>query len=474
MKKLNTIIAAVIITAVLSGCTANDNSHSAVYSDKTSVSKGVVAYFFNSAYQSFVTQYKSQLDSLGIDTKVSLAEQNCTLSDEKITWYDYFMNSAEETVKTAVILKDTYTKVSQADVDSRIKKALDILKDNAKSDGMTVENYIKMHFGEDVSYEDAKFAIELESHSKASYDTFIKSLDMSDEKTESYFRGHKKSYCTVDYFYFCVPGPESQDLYEINRTRQIADELAEKKTEKEFTSYIEKYMREYIENMGLELTEKEISKKIKKNLDAAVCNNVQYTDNSFGNWAFDSDRKKGESLVITNPDDNGYFVYVLKNPPKRNTSKITTLRQIQIDISDKNSVKSAKEKLENIKKQVKSENYSEAVFISTAASFSDDKTTSNSGGLYKDAVRGDFSAKPDIENWVFSKDRKVGDCEIITTDKSVHLIYIENIGDEAWKKQVTDGYKAVKFNNFIEESGDDCLIHINSNIISQIKQIDIG
>ena len=54
-----------------------------------------VSYFYNTIYNSFVSQNSYYLSVYGLDTSKSLKEQDCPVTDGG-TWYDYFRDQALE------------------------------------------------------------------------------------------------------------------------------------------------------------------------------------------------------------------------------------------------------------------------------------------------------------------------------------------------------------------------------------------
>ena len=62
-----------------------------------------VSYFYNTIYNSFVSQNSYYLSVYGLDTSKSLKEQDCPVTDGG-TWYDYFRDQALESLKSYALL----------------------------------------------------------------------------------------------------------------------------------------------------------------------------------------------------------------------------------------------------------------------------------------------------------------------------------------------------------------------------------
>ena len=93
------IIVAILIAAIL---LANSNffysKTPAVKVGSTRYSAAQMDFYYRTQYLNFMNQYGSYASMFGLDTSKSLKDQECTMSEDGGTWYDYFMKQAEDYV----------------------------------------------------------------------------------------------------------------------------------------------------------------------------------------------------------------------------------------------------------------------------------------------------------------------------------------------------------------------------------------
>ncbi len=478
MKKIISIILICLLACVtIAGCDSKevDRTKSAIYTDNFEITTGMLSYYFNVQYISFLNRYADSLDEIGLDTSKPLSEQPCSFS-RNTNWYDYFMDIAKERLTQCLIISE------QAKIDGKklnkaeLKEVDDLKKEisaDAKEKKLSTEKYITDTFGDAVSLEDIIACTKLEKLTSKYYKDFTSTLDTREEAMEDYFEGHKKTYCTVDYLFFSLP-INTTDQIETNSIHQKAIDISESKTAEDFIKSARQYIYDYYDGNYPDLSEKEVDTIVdtaEKNMK--VTNEPYNSASAASRWAFSDKRVEKDGIVIKNDEQNSYDVYYLIKLPSREEHKLTTIRQILIDPADYKNDKAAKKQANQILEQLQNAKFSKEEFVRLAAEYSTDTATATLGGLYENLSKGALKDAKEIENWIFADDRLVGDSAIIETKAyGIHIVYIEHQGDPVWLEQVRQGFMNARFEDYISELCDEYMVYENNNIIYKITETD--
>ena len=480
IKKLSVILAIALILGCFSGCKEEperDVSDFAMYSDNYEVSEGMVKYYFNLQYKSFVNVYSDNLENIGLDTSLPLSEQECNVDSSKASWYDYFMDSAKEKFSQLLAVREQ-AKADSVELSSkdrqRIEENFSLIKEAAENLDLSLEEYLGENFGDGVSEEDARAYLELEQFGSKYYDKYISSLDKTDGRLEEYFDGHKKIYCTVDYLRFETT-PVGDDIMAMTNARSAADYIAEAKSVEEFEDRVYSYVvNYYVDNYADKYSDKEIAKKAKEAASDCYVKNAAYQSSDTAlRWAFDSEREAGDSTVEQDDENRKCYVYYLAVPMQKETYETPNIRHILFGLDDNVTFADAKVKADEVLSNLSSAGFSEESFKTAAKQYSADTITKNSGGKYEEVLKNSF-AYSEIDEWLFADDRKAGDSTLIKTDSGWHLFYIESYGREAWKVQAETGLCNNEFSKYLSDLCDEYVVHINSNVIYRIEEANFN
>lgn len=86
-----------IVVTVANSKVIERNADAVAIGDETYTAADV-SYFYNTIYNSFVSQNSYYLSVYGLDTSKSLKEQDCPINGS--TWYDYFRDQALDSLKS--------------------------------------------------------------------------------------------------------------------------------------------------------------------------------------------------------------------------------------------------------------------------------------------------------------------------------------------------------------------------------------
>jgi len=481
MKKiLSLCIAVLIIVFSFAGCKEEqrDVSDLAIYSQNFGINEAMVEYYLNLQYKTFVNLYSDNLEDIGLDTSLPLAEQKCTLDTTKATWYDYFMDSVKEKLSDYLIVaekaKEDGMKLLHVEK-QKIDENIELLKEAAEAEDTKFSKYISQNYGKSVTEEDIRACMELETLATRMYNEYSESLDLSNMALEKYFSSHKKAYCTVSYLCFQIDG-QTSDSSEAISISKAASNIASKNSEKKFLEAVKDYVVNYYTNHRDEFESDEIEEIAEKAASDCRFEDVAYYSGNAGvRWAFEEERIAGDTTVIKDEENNLYYVYYLLSPMKRDEYKTVNIRQILFSLEDYETYDKALFSAEECKRILEERTFAESTFKALAKQYSSDSLTKNSGGYYENVFKGTFDQSvEEIEEWIFSEDREEGNIEIIKTSLGQHLIYLEELSDEAWEVRVRNDLKDSRFNSYLSDLGDEYKLHINSNIIYSIGEITLS
>ena len=162
-KRSNTIYLLVAIAFVVVGIISlvwksgiTERNVTAVTIDGENYTAAETQYYYINNYQSFVSNYYYYLSYFGLDTSKSLKEQECAMTDDGSTWYDYFLNQATQQMaaiqslgKAAKEAGMSWDESMQADFD----EAMDSLQSStdsynaSKGTSLNTKGYLQLIYG---------------------------------------------------------------------------------------------------------------------------------------------------------------------------------------------------------------------------------------------------------------------------------------------------------------------------------------
>ena len=228
-KKILIVTAVVLAFAALIGLTLyNKNEDEGIFwrnrtvmkTDNFKVTNGMLAYYFREAYSTTYTNYvnsfgESMMQYIGLSTDKPLKDQPFTMGGEDSeyeTWYDYFMDQAKTTASQYLSLgeaaKAAGVKLTDEDKKS-IDEQIDTYKGYAKTNGMSLDSYLRNVFGKPVTKSNLKKALELETLARRYASEFSDGVDVSEETLEKTYNDDPLTYENVSYLTYQI---KSSDL----------------------------------------------------------------------------------------------------------------------------------------------------------------------------------------------------------------------------------------------------------------------
>ncbi len=479
MKRfISTLLTAAMLLATLCGCSSEKErpvDTLAMYTENYEITEKMLTYYFNAQYLAFVNANSEYLDQYGLDTSISLADQECPINGTN--WYDYFMDIAKEKLTQCLVVSEMYNEKGKPLTDKekkQITKNMDTLKAQAKKSGKKFSEYIELNFGEGVTEKIVRKVAEMEALTTRYYGEFEKQLDTSEAAIEKYYEGHKKLFTTVDYLYFYI-APSSGDVNNSTGAHRVAINLSSVTSSEEFLAGVEQYVKDYYEeNYGDKVDKKALKEKINEAKESCFVKEARYDSSSAASrWAFDEERTVNSGTLLEDAETGGYHVYFLTSLPARQDYNSMDIRQIVFDPKDYDNDDAAFQMAQETLINIIDNNCSESSFKKFAKKYSSDTISKNNGGLYEGITKGSIVNAATLEEWIFDPQREVGNIKLLQTESyGYHVVYIDKIGKPVWQIQAKESMVASKFNEHVSDMGDDYVVHINDNVVYSINETD--
>lgn len=444
----------VVVAAALLVWNSNiiQRSSTAVTVDGEEYSAAEVGYFYHSAYNGIVN---SQAGSyLGIDPQKPLKEQEVSemagmlgiQAEEGMTWDDYFRKAAKDQLVQLTALKRgaaeaefEFTDAMQAEVDQTLEQ----LSSTAKQAGMSAKAYLKAVFGPNMTMGVFKDILHDSIWASEFAADHQDNLKYSDSEIEKYYQKNKDQFDVVSYdtiFFNGAAEPTKDDKGE----SVPPTEEENKKASKAAKEAAEEALSQVQAGGDMEA----IAKDYKMASFSSKADATNYGD-EMSKWLFDKDRTEGETGLV---ESNGSYYVVTFHERGRNDYNTVNVRHIlkKLDTTGLDpQAEDYKDKVEELKKTAKAEAdkvlqewkdgaATEESFAELANKNSDDGGSNTKGGLYEQVPKGQMV--PAFNDWIFDKDRQVGDTDILFVDAGnymgYHVMYF--CGEDApyWTVQV--------------------------------------
>lgn len=444
MKKiLSFVLVLVMILSVVSltACGKKKTGAEVVASTADfSVTQGMFAYFYKVTYSS----YESYLEGLGVDTNVSLKQQECpyVLKGDK-TWFTYFVEMTKDYVSEILALcQEAYeagVTLDDEDIKS-IDSYMTEINNAAKNYGAGIDEYVSLVVKNPFTGVDLRKCLEMEALAAKYSDEFYNTIDLSDDKIEEYYQANKAYYDTVDLYAFTV----AADAEDIDYVRDAIAKLQSAEDGEEFLRLIREYIEaDYIRN-GREIDEA-VQATIEDYLYSCEFRGVSTSDfntKTTSDWA--KNAKVGETYL--EESDESFTVYFIIREMSRDES---LKRNVRIAFFSAETYKNDTIP-QKVYKVWEESGFTEEKFIELNKEHSQDEDTRETGGLYTNIGYGDYVKE--FNDWLFAEERTAGDHGLVETSLGWHLVYYVGENEIAqWESDVITEYADEMYNKMIDE-----------------------
>lgn len=438
-----------------------------IESPNYTVNASMMSYFFNYQYSQNQESYKQ---FYGLDTTKSLKDQACAQLQDGGTWFDYMCDVTTASVNEYLYLAEeakkngfTLGESDYANIDSIIKD----YESYAATNGVDLNAILAAMFGMGVREEDVRDCLELQMLATNYRNSWFEGKKYSDEKLETEYKDNKSTYQCVDYLSYDIVASDTKDKNTYDAAKKKAESLAKVDTAAEFKEWVEEDYRS-----SSKLTDKETDEKVKDFL--ADIESTQMKSGTIGivdvsNWAFDKKTKAGDTFVFD--DKNGtYTVYYCTKASYRDTTLTRNARVIYFAKDSYGSLDAAKKQADTIFGEIKKESFAEAAFKTYAAKYSADSYSGINGGLCENYSKIDFGSG--VGEWVFAKDRKAKDAEVVSYDSGYAICYYEGVGLESWKMECNYSLAQKDYNTYYEGLAKTIALTVNEEGYDSISLLE--
>lgn len=448
------VFLAVVIISVVWRTNVIPRMATAASIDGENYNAAEVSYYYQSAYRNFVSNYSYFVSYLGLDTSISLKNQEINetavsmleIEDPKegMTWYDYFMDQALENMaviqtglKAAAAENFSYPTSVQAQYD----ETMESLRTAAASSGASVSQYLSANFGggitEKVYSEQLMRMLQYSAYATA----YTEGLSYSDSELTEAYNANRNTYDHVAYEVVTLSGAaESTTDDDGNPVDPTEEESAAAMEAARNT--MNALLDDFKDGGNLETL--------------AEASEATYSENENGNysagsvlseWLYDSARKDGDAAVLE--DGTVLYVAVFHNR-FRDEYATVNVRHILLnkaaatlgaedegyDAEQEQLTADAHAKAEEVLAQWQSGDATEDSFAALAFTESGDGGSRFNGGLYTRVYKGQMLET--FNDWCFDASRKPGDTGLVDTTYGTHVMYYVGTDLPRWQAQVTE------------------------------------
>lgn len=445
----------------------------AVGSTGMNISDAEYEFYYMRAYNQLMQQaqqYSQYGMDYGYDTSLAPEDQTQTTKDEdgkEITWVEYLDKQTRSMIQMykayAKMAEEHDYKLTDADKDS-INDQIDSLKEEASNygsnddgrAGYSLNAYLRRIYGGSVNKSFLKKQLEIQTLAQKYYQERMKELNKSyDQKSiDDIYNKDKDSYDMVTFRIYEFKNDTAQNE-EADAAAKTKAETAVKTDSSAFYNAV-KDEKTFIEQAKAahDKTKAEddtaeydadaqtIRKNQLKNGDGTQQNpgvTGSYTE-EVAKWLFDSSRKAGDKVLLENKESGSYYVVYLVSPKAQaDTINVRHILFMTVDqnsgeaLSDADKAKAKKNAEDALKKWQDGDKTAES-FGALAEELTEDPGSKTNGGLYENAVQGQFETT--FDNWCFDAKRKAGDAEIIETTYGYHVMYFEGKGTKYYDSAI--------------------------------------
>lgn len=436
-------------------------------------------YVFHTLVDQFVSNYGETNEEMGFDSTADLKDQACAYEDYD-TWYDYFSDTAKNQLEEILILceaaKDDGVTLTEGD-EKFIETSMETLADLAEEEELSVEEYIDSKYGAIVSEKDIRNCVELTQLATRYQQKYSSTLSYKDSEIDSYFADNKASFLTADYIYFLIETGDTSGKTDAEIKKMKADakskatELAKSKNRADFIDALEEYTAKLLK----EATPDATADEIKEQAETVVSDYATVTDAPYdvttknGEWLFDSKRKAGDTAVIEDEEGNGYYVFYLTTPAKKNMLPTKNVRHILLSTDQYESDEECEKAAQKLLLEWRNGKKDEESFATLAELNTTDSGSVTTGGLYENVLEGQMVSE--FNDWIFNSKRQYADTDVIASDYGYHVMFYVGDGETAWKADVISALKTNDYSKYLEDLKEKHSSKIKDNNLALVAQV---
>lgn len=386
-------------------------------------------YSYNVVVNNYVASYSSYLSYFGLDPSKDLSTQ--TYSGE-MSWKDYFEEMTIESIKRNKSLKADAAKAGFTyDTTEDYNRFVENQKAAATAAGVSLKAYVADNYGEYATLDRIKPSVEEALFVAAYYDKITKDRLPAEAEVQAVYDENPADYDSVDYY-----------------IHQIDAEIPEEATDEQ----IENAMKAAKADADKALAEVKTEDNLLTDMNKSGVNSI------LAAWLFDDSRKSGDKEVLEDAANHRYYCVQLD---KRylNQNPTADIRVLVADSQDQ-----AKE----IFDAWKNAGANEEAFIKLCDGDYYENAVAD-GGLIEGMARTE-DLYEDLLNWIFDKDRKQGDCDVVNiAGVADFVVYYVGENKPEWYGTISGNLQSTAVNEYVSALTDTCTVSDPKGRLKYIK-----
>ncbi len=424
----------------------------ALTSNSYEINNAQFSYFLYEEYRDFVNENYEDLSTMGLEADKSLKKQKSYYKDG--TWYDHFSSLASKNLANTLLLceaaKENGVALDEAEM-KEIDYIIDEMKADAKGGQKSDTEYFSYMYGRGVTEKDIRECLQTELLAKKYKDSLYDNLDITDKEYKQAYNKHSEKYSVASVLKYTF---KYEELYKnLSETSSLNDiEIAL------YSDIIKDYKENYDTELNREL------------IDMLVISNMtgKYSfgdDEIIDKFAFNSGAKKDDFHL--EKGDKECTVYILKSDISVNDEKTANIKIIYSTNATYGSEEYANNFLSSLKEEIENSDNTSLRFATAANLYSEDLETKAIYGAMNNVSSMDLESS--LSEWVFAKDRKNGDTEIIKSSEGLYLVLYEGEGLPTYKADIFEEKFSEYFDAAMKEYETKYSVKINEKNIGKIS-----
>lgn len=417
------------------------NKKVVMYAGEEEITETEYGFYYSAIVNSYYSMYKSFFDSVGLDVTADMSNQACPIEGYE-NWKQYFMSMTSKAIaEKKALSKESIKQGFEYDISDDWNKYCDDIKEMADESKTSVANVYKTIYGPGATEEKIKSYF-TEYNTANAYEKYVfDNIEIQQEEIDDYYESNSSQYDSVTYMEYVV-------YADVNAETSIDDmEKQMNKAKEEAKDFFDNvYDEESFTRLSKEHSGDESYNPRKES--------IAYDDvpNILRDWLYQCDQEKQTSYIKDESLCAYRVVYFISR--QRNDETTRKVRHILVSPevapseieASKESLAAAEKKAQDILDSYMNGEKTEEAFSELAVN-SDDKGTSSYGGMIESLKKGIYG--DEIDNWVYSSDRKEGEVALIKSDYGYHVVYYIGENEPTWILSIRELLKEQKIDAIV-------------------------
>ncbi|MBQ7700514.1 MAG: hypothetical protein IJT49_09260 [Clostridia bacterium] len=502
------------------------HARTAIKTANYSVNNAQFTYLTYATYNNYYQTYESYgyTSYLGLDRTKPLSQQQYT---ESMSWLDYCKSQAESTLKQVMALCETAKADGfelTSDDKATIEESITSLADYAKQNNYSFSSAVGAMYGsKGITKSDIRHILEMQTLASKYAEKLRDSYTYTDEQYDNYFEENKYDYLKADYYSYTVKADYESDATDeekeaaISAAKNKALELFNKiEGGEDFVAVVMEYKKELATaekeaaekaladakanaaeteaeaeaetETGTDTAEETQSAEEKavedavKALEAITEESVKSDVLTEGHKTTKDDKSEADEWMFADsPAQNGAVkmiaadesatIYQVVKSVYRDEYNTATIRELGLSLSNFTNEDAMKEYAQKIIDDFNAgSDKSGEAFDKLAEKYTTDDISVGSSGQQKETTKRSSANYEEINEWVFSDERKPGDVKMFVLDENgIYITFYEETGRAAWLAGVDSSMRADDLEKKVNELQETYPATVNDKAIEKVQ-----